>query len=294
MSNPSNQANLIQLLRRIPPKWALLIVGVVLVYWLGQPVFNRTFGWNLPTIAAMLGEGQPRSKSDSDDGRTLSPDSADGDERVDHAASAKRPTLDPSPPAPLPEDGERGADTKKEVFRTLDSKPSNTAKSSDKSKSTDATKPAITVKRNDSAKPGNTAVLKKQASKYSDFLTEVGPDRYRSPAGLFYTRGSEEGHRLKHIAKHLEDQPTRPGSHGVFDGDLNQVLRWIDEAYQKVKKGDRSERTFKEDESTKYEVTFDKPIGYVGGSDGKRKGNPPTKRLRLVVIGQNVITAFPF
>lgn len=191
MPTQSNQANLTQLLRRIPPKWALAIVGVVLIYWLGQPILNRSFGWNLPTIAAMLGDAEPRSKD-------------------------------------------------------------------------------------------------------SDFLTEVGPDRYRSPAGLFYTRGSEEGHRLKHLAKHLEDQPTRPGSHGVFDSDLNQVLRWIDEAYQKAKKGDRNARTFDQGDSIKYEVTFEKPIGYVGGSDGKRNGNPPARRLRLIVSGQNVVTAFPF
>lgn len=193
-----------QLLRRIPPKWALAIVGVVLAYWLGQPILNRTFGWNLPTIAAMLGEDRSHSKSEPTD------------------------------------------------------KPSN------------------------------------HDSKARDFLTEVGPDHYRSPAGLFYTRGSEEGHRLKHLATHLEDQPTWPGPHGVFDGDLDQVLRWVDEAYQKAKNGDRSARTIDDDESTKYEVTFDEPIGYVGGSEGKRKGNPSTKRLRLIVIGQNVITAFPF
>ncbi len=259
MPTQSNQANLVQLLRRIPPKWALAIVGLVLLYWLGQPILNRTFGWNLPAIAAILGDGQAPSREDLGT---------------------------PSPPASLPEDGQRGAGTTKRVAKQSSSTPSDRKVGNSKPSNSEVS----------NSKPNNSTGPKKQeSSKSSDFLTEVGPDRYRSPAGLFYTRGSEEGHRLKHIAKHLQDQPTRPGSHGVFDGDLNQVLCWIDEAYQKAKKGDRSARTFKEDDgSTKYEVTFDKQIGYVGGSDGKSQGNPPAKRLRLIVRGQNVTTAFPF
>jgi len=227
--NTTNQANLVQLLRRIPPNWAIAIVGVVLGYWLGQPILNRTFGWNLPTIASMLGE--------PDKNRRVAPIDKEATREV--TPTNNKETA--SPPAPKP-----------------------------------ATKPAT------------------KSSHYSDFLTEVGPDKYKSPAGLFYTRGSEEGHRLKHLARHLEDQPNRPGSHGVFNGDLTQALEWIDEAYLKAKKGDRSARTRKEEESTVYEVTFEKSIGYIGGSDGKRRNNPPTKRIRIVVIGQNVITAFPF
>lgn len=220
----TNQANLIQLLRRIPPKWALMIVGFVLTYWLCQPVLNRILGWNLPSIASLVGETETRTQKPTTESQT----------------KAKQEV------------------TKQEVTQKEVAKP-------------------IT-----------------NESQPTDFLEEVGPDRFRSPAGLMYNRGSEEGHRLKHLARHLEDQPTRPGSHGVFSGDLTQALKWIDEAYQKAKKGDRAARTHKDGESTVYEVTFEKSIGYIGGSDGKRKGNPSTKRLRIVVIGQNVITAFPF
>ena len=53
-----------------------------------------------------------------------------------------------------------------------------------------------------------------------------------SPAGLRYTRGSEEGHRLDHLARHLEDQPERPGRWS-FRGDMHRVLLWLDEAYQR-------------------------------------------------------------
>jgi len=129
-----------------------------------------------------------------------------------------------------------------------------------------------------------------------DFIKESAPgtEDYLSPGGLRYTRGSEEGHRLKHVAKHLEDQPTRPGKHGVFDGDLLQVLRLLDEAYERSQRDDRGTRQTEQDRRTVHEVTFDQVIGYVGGRDGERNRNPPAKRVRLVLEGNRVITAFPF
>jgi hypothetical protein len=129
-----------------------------------------------------------------------------------------------------------------------------------------------------------------------DYLKEnpPGSEDYLSPGGLRYTRGSEEGHRLKHVAKHLEDQPDRPGKHGVFEGDMLQVLRLLDEAFERSQRGDRGTRQTKQDRRTVHEVTFDQVIGYVGGQDGGRNRNPPAKRVRLVVEGNRVITAFPF
>ncbi len=126
------------------------------------------------------------------------------------------------------------------------------------------------------------------------FLQEVGRNRYESPAGLVYAPGSEEGHRLKHIARHLEDQPNRPGSHGVFKGGMKQFLTTIDQAYARAKAGDKGTTMSNDDGSMVYEVTFDKAIGFVGGEAGRRKKNPAAKKLKLVVRGSNVITAFPF
>ena len=125
-------------------------------------------------------------------------------------------------------------------------------------------------------------------------LKDTGREVYVSPAGLRYTRGSEEGHRLKHLKKHLKDIPDRPGKHGVFYGDMAQVLRWIDDAYTRGKQGAKGVRQRDEDGRTVYEVPFTKTIGFIGGRDGKRENNPDAKRLRLVVDGDQVITAFPF
>ena len=125
-------------------------------------------------------------------------------------------------------------------------------------------------------------------------LKDTGREVYVSPAGLRYTRGSEEGHRLKHLEKHLKDIPDRPGKHGVFGGDMAQALRWIDDAYTRGKQGAKGVRQRDEDGRTVFEVPFTKTIGFIGGRDGKRENNPDAKRLRLVVDGDQVITAFPF
>ena len=126
------------------------------------------------------------------------------------------------------------------------------------------------------------------------FLTDLGRNQYESPAGLVYGPGSEEGHRLKHIARHLEDQPDRPGSHGVFKGDMRAFLVVIDDAYTRAKKGAKGTTKKEDDGSVVYEVTFEKAIGFIGGEAGGRKKNPAAKKIRLVVRGSNIITAFPF
>jgi hypothetical protein len=142
--------------------------------------------------------------------------------------------------------------------------------------------------------PVNDESNKHESNPLYGFLTEVGRNRYESPAGLVYGPGSEEGHRLKHIARHLEDQPDRPGSHGVFQGGMKSFLVTIDDAYLRAKKGAKGTTKKQDDGSMVYEVTFEKPIGFIGGEAGGRKKNPSTKKIRLVVRGENVITAFPF
>lgn len=125
-------------------------------------------------------------------------------------------------------------------------------------------------------------------------LQEVGRDRYLSPAGLMYTPGSQEGHRLKHIEKHLTDIPSRPGSHGVFDGEMPSVLKLIDQAFEKTKTNDRDVSSSDEDGRMVYEINMRSRIGYVGGQTGSRRQKPAANKLRLVIDGNRVITAFPY
>lgn len=127
-------------------------------------------------------------------------------------------------------------------------------------------------------------------------LKLIGRDRYQSPAGLTYGPGSEEGHRLKHLERHLVDDPNRPGPHGVFDGDMSAFLKAIDDAYTRASDGAKGTTTHTEEDSTVYEASFTKPIGFMGGTQGAEKKHPKLKRLRVVVSqrNNNIITAFPF
>ncbi|MCU0707111.1 MAG: hypothetical protein MUF23_02355 [Pirellula sp.] len=131
-----------------------------------------------------------------------------------------------------------------------------------------------------------------EALKYG-FLKELGRDRYESPAGLVYSRGSEEGHRLAHLERHLRNDPDRVGPHGVFEGSMAEFLRAIDDTYRRARGHAKGTRTRNEEAETVYEAPFDKTIGYLGGSVGRERGNPPLKRMRVVVRDKNVITAFP-
>jgi hypothetical protein len=127
-----------------------------------------------------------------------------------------------------------------------------------------------------------------------DFLKNDGSEVYISEAGLRYTRGSEEGHRIKHLARHLEDIPNRSGNHGVFEGGWQVTLQRIDDAYRRSKQNDAKTKVRKEENRSIIETEFSEPIGYVGGRDGAKKGNPATRRLRLVTEGDRFITAFPY
>jgi hypothetical protein len=162
-------------------------------------------------------------------------------------------------------------------------------KERERSSNNTATQKETTASKEPSASKETTA---NDDLKYR-FLEPLGRDRYKSPAGLVYAPGSEEGHRIEHIRRHLEDQPDRPGSHGVFSGDITEFLIAIDDTYKRARGHAKGTKQREEDGATVYEAPFDKPIGYLGGNEGARRGHPKLKRMRIVVRGQNLITAFP-
>lgn len=233
----------INALRMIPTKWAIAIVIALIAYVLLQPRLNQWFGWNLPSLASMVGDQKHPSKkkpaekeSDSATERRSSKTAAD--HRVPSAENSNEDTED--------------------------------------------------VNSQTRSAEQNTSLVQSHG-----FLKELGRGRFESPAGLIYGRGSEEGHRLLHIARHLEDQPDRPGSHGVFEGSMREFLEAIDDGYLRARRKAKGTKSRGEDSETVYEAPFEKTIGYLGGEDGKRKRNPPLKRLRIVVREKTLITAFP-
>ncbi len=123
-------------------------------------------------------------------------------------------------------------------------------------------------------------------------LREVSRDRYLSPAGLMYGPGSAEGHRLEHLRRHTKDDPNRPGSHGVFDGEMEGALKTIDRAYDRAKNGQRT-TTKIDDGRTIHTVDMGGRVGYVGGREGRNRRNPMARRVRIVLEDNRLITAYP-
>jgi len=124
-------------------------------------------------------------------------------------------------------------------------------------------------------------------------LRDVGGGFKESPAGLRYGPGSSEGHRWKHVLRHTSDQPNRPGPHGVFDDQDEQLVALIDEAYELAQQGGRRVRTKRDRQRTIHTVDMQRRIGFVGGQVGGRQSHPPAHGLKLILEGSNVISAYP-
>ncbi|MEZ6126176.1 MAG: hypothetical protein R3C49_23855 [Planctomycetaceae bacterium] len=75
------------------------------------------------------------------------------------------------------------------------------------------------------------------------------------------------------MLKHAEDNLSKP-VHGVFDGDRDQILAWIDRAYVKGQQGGRGVRKEDQDGRIVYTVDMGEPIGHVGGESASAKATP--------------------
>ena len=128
------------------------------------------------------------------------------------------------------------------------------------------------------------------------FLTPTGKkSRLRSPAGLIYGENRGE-HRVDHVMRHGKDDPSRP-VHSVFDGNKDEILRMIDEAYEQVKSN--SGRVKKTPDKrlnfrAKYLIDMKRKVGYLGGKRGKRENFPARNKIALVLDNEKfVVTAYP-
>ncbi|MEM6798394.1 MAG: hypothetical protein AAF589_02675 [Planctomycetota bacterium] len=127
----------------------------------------------------------------------------------------------------------------------------------------------------------------------NSYLRDLGNEVYETPAGLRYKRGSQHGHRLKHLLAHAEDMSDRPGQHGVFDDhDLGSLVRLVDAAYEQAERGERV-AVRREEGREVFTIDVGKRIGYIGGRSGNRRGRPAARHVRLVLQGKSVITAYP-
>ena len=135
-----------------------------------------------------------------------------------------------------------------------------------------------------------------KASSGSFELVPTGKkNRLRLPAGLVYGESRGE-HRVDHVMRHAKDDPGRP-VHSVFDGNKDQILRQIDEAYKLVKSGSNRVKKIPDkrlDFRVQYKVDMQRKVGYLGGKRGKRENFPPRNKITLVLDNEKfVITAYP-
>ena len=93
--------------------------------------------------------------------------------------------------------------------------------------------------------------------------------------------------------QHAKDDTSKV-IHGVFDGNRDQILAVIDEAYQNAQKGGPDVRSEEQNDRLVYTVNLGRRIGYMGGSEGKRNGNPDCRYVRIVLEDGNiVVSAYP-
>ena len=142
-------------------------------------------------------------------------------------------------------------------------------------------------------KDSTTSTSKPTATSALGQLKEIRKNVFESTAGLRYVPGSADNHRLRHVMQHAKDDTSKP-IHGVFEGNRDQILAVIDEAYLKAKKGGREVHSEEQNDRLAYTVNLGRKIGYMGGSEGKRTGNPECRYVRIVLEDGNVvISAYP-
>jgi len=166
----ASQNELIRVLRSIPPKWALGIVGLLIGYWLVQPVANRSFGWSLPTLVQIVNNDYAKPDAKSDENNENQTTENDKIAKKGESASEGKPVEKPKTPST----------TASKVAVPKVAAP----------KGTDA---KVAVPKVDVAK---SSVSKSSVSKEGPtfgYLKSMGRDRYQSPEGLCMLLGARRG-----------------------------------------------------------------------------------------------------
>lgn len=219
------------------------------------------------------------------------------------AQAPANPSPDRDSPAGEPEPGSGAEDSHKSPqLPTNDNSPAATEPKRDSDRSQE-TKAGRTSRDSVELPPAVTKTPKKPPRGREEPTTPAGPKLgelteirkgvLQSTAGLVYRRGSVDGHRLDHVLEHARDNLEKP-IHGVFMGGREEILAVIDEGYQIAqKRGPPTVKKEEEGDRTVYLVDMKRKIGYLGGQVGDRKNHPPCRLLRLVLEGNEVITAFP-
>ena len=138
---------------------------------------------------------------------------------------------------------------------------------------------------------GDSGQEKNAGKAARDWLEDIGRNKFRSPAGLIYGGGRE--HRIDHVLLHCKDNLSKP-THGIFVGSAVEVMQMVDEAYEIAKSGSGKVDTNKESgDKVTHTVSMGRVVGHTGGKKAQRQGRKELRKVKLVLAGNNVITAFP-
>ncbi|MBZ0117173.1 MAG: hypothetical protein K8H88_09275, partial [Sandaracinaceae bacterium] len=124
-------------------------------------------------------------------------------------------------------------------------------------------------------------------------LRSAGNGSWISRGGLRYGADPNFGNRVRHVLNHAADIPGRTGAHGVFDAGRRGALGVVDDAWAIAQRGGSGVSVSTQGARTVYTVDMGRRVGFVGGQAGAAAGNPAASHVRLVLQGNDVITAFP-
>lgn len=278
----------------------LVIAALIGGYTMFRPAINQATGWNLPSISEKPAISDKQAGSDRNEAVAQRTESSSSSTKIktpevfatSETASQPAKSTKPSGSKTAEKlDSAQPGSSKSGSSNPTSTKPGPLASRMSPSKSASSPSAPGTDSKTANAATSETQVRGDPSLKYG-LLREIGPDRYMSPEGLLYTPGSAEGHRLEHLKRHTIDQPTRPGKHGVFDGGMEGALQSIERAYERAKAGQRTSKQV-DGNRTIYTVDMGKRVGFVGGREGNQKRKPLARRIRMVLEGNRVITAFP-
>ncbi|MEZ6066944.1 MAG: hypothetical protein R3B90_14860 [Planctomycetaceae bacterium] len=318
-SNPQG-AIVTKILQVLGIKGSIAVFVLLLAYLLLRPWLQDRLGVELPGLfaeAAPTAAANPAPESSSPTkGRVASADSpnASPDSRVatttpsrpqptrNEPAQSTRSTSQREPDqnsttnagsSATSTDSRTTTTPPKPTPSTQPSSPVGTPSTSKPSSSTTPDTPTSTTTPASTTKPSTPPrTTPPKAEPKLGELTEIGRGDLRSTAGLIYRKLRSE-HRVEHVMRHSEDDQSRP-IHGVFDGDREEILALIDEAWMMAQqRGPPAVRKEQQDDRTVYMIDLGRKIGYIGGQSGKRQRNPACRHLQLVVEDNEVITAYP-
>lgn len=215
-------------------------------------------------------------------------------------ASSERPSEVSEGPVQFEVRAENSAATKSEepISKTapVPSSPKTTDSAGRKSSVTKMNRTEPAQRRvPDDAEKSNPPPAKNDVAAKSTLgkLNEIDDNVFESTAGLVYLPGSTDGHRLRHVMEHSKDNTSKE-IHGIYDGNRDEILAVIDEAFMKAKKGGTDVRSEIRNGRRVYTVNLKRRIGQMGGRQGERQGNPDCRYVRLVLENDvEVVTAYP-